>query len=85
MAKLKPRLLLVADVNDWVFIRTAGELQKYLKDFFEVSVITMDKRFDEDSFDHIYLFSWNILMTMKTKPKNPAKYSTGIRSHRAWR
>lgn len=79
----KPRLLLIADVPNWIFARHCRNLQRYLSDEFDITIEYQDQPYNEDNFDLIYPLEWNLV-----KPEqihNPAKYVTGIRSHVSWK
>lgn len=79
----KLRLLLIADVPNWIFARHCHTLERYLSDEFDIAIKYQGQPYNEDDFDLIYPLEWNLV-----KPEqihNPAKYVTGIRSHVSWK
>lgn len=79
----KPRILLIADVPNWIFSRHCAYLQRFLSDQFSFSVRCFGApRFKEEDFDLIYPLEWNLVPSGWIR--TPAKYVTGIRSHLLW-
>lgn len=78
----KPRVLLIADVPDWIFARHCDVLSRLLSDRFEFTIQFKGQEIYEDDFDLIYPLEWNLVP--KHKIYNPVKYITGIRSHLSW-
>jgi glycosyltransferase involved in cell wall biosynthesis len=78
----RPRILLVADVPNWIFERHARTLDERLGDEFDFTVIFKNQPFDEDAFDLIYPLEWWLVPPQQIR--TPAKYVTGIRSHCSW-
>lgn len=77
-----PRVLLIADVPNWIFERHCKMLQKYLSSEFDFDIKFMGEPYDENNYDLIYPLEWNLV-----KPElilHPEKYVTGIRSHLSW-
>jgi len=83
---MKPKILLIADVRDWIFERHCDYLSKLLgDDFIFVTSYHRDHfglNFDEDAYDLIYPLEFNLIHP--SKKRNPNKYVTGIRSHSSW-
>ncbi|HBY69101.1 MAG TPA: hypothetical protein DEG69_15950, partial [Flavobacteriaceae bacterium] len=82
----KPRILLIADVRDWIFERHCFYISDILKDHFLFNVSYHRENFgyyfDEDAYDLIYPLEFNLLHPNKNI--NPQKCVTGIRSHSSW-
>jgi phenylacetate-coenzyme A ligase PaaK-like adenylate-forming protein/glycosyltransferase involved in cell wall biosynthesis/GT2 family glycosyltransferase len=78
----RPRVLLIADVPNWIFARHCRALVDRLSDEFELTVICANEPFDEDAFDLIYPLEWNLVVPERIR--RPGKYLTGIRSHSSW-
>lgn len=81
-AATRPRILLIADVPNWVFHRHCQELTARLGDEFEFTTQFHGQPFDEDAFDLIYPLEWNMVLPQQVK--NPGKYVTALRSHVSW-
>jgi glycosyltransferase involved in cell wall biosynthesis/2-polyprenyl-3-methyl-5-hydroxy-6-metoxy-1,4-benzoquinol methylase/tetratricopeptide (TPR) repeat protein/GT2 family glycosyltransferase len=77
-----PRVLMIADVPNWIFERHARTLHALLNDEFDFTLGFQKKNFNEDDFDLIYPLEFNLIDAAKIR--NPAKYVTGIRSHLSW-
>ncbi|MGE3172040.1 MAG: glycosyltransferase [Planctomycetota bacterium] len=82
-AAAKPRVLLIADVPDWIFARHCRELSARLGDEFEFTTRCQGEPFDEDAFDLVYPLEWNLVDGREIR--DPGKYVTGVRSFTAWR
>lgn len=78
----RPRVLLVADVPNWIFARHCLMLKHHLSDEFDFTVIHRGQPFGEHDFDLIYPLEWNLVEPHLIH--DPAKYITGIRSHLTW-
>lgn len=79
---VRPRILLIADVPNWIFERHCLTLKSLLSDEFECTILYDNQPYEESSFDLIYPLEW-----YKVKAEaisNPRKYITGIRSHLVW-
>ncbi len=81
-APARPRVLLIADVPNWVFHRHCQTLTARLGAEFEFTTQFHGQPFDEDAFDLIYPLEWNMVLPQQVK--NPAKYVTALRSHVSW-
>lgn len=77
-----PRVLVIADVRNWIFERHALTLQALLADEFEIHVAYKGDPIDENGYDLIYPLEWNLVP--ETAIGNPSKWVTGIRSHVTW-
>jgi asparagine synthase (glutamine-hydrolysing) len=83
----KPRLLLIADVPNWIFERHCITLRRFLSDEFEFTIrydsqLFPNQQYDEADYDLVYALEW-----YKVKPeeiRDPMKYVSGIRSHLVW-
>ncbi|MCB9496116.1 MAG: asparagine synthase (glutamine-hydrolyzing) [Fibrobacteria bacterium] len=78
----RPRILIVADVPNWIFERHARTLQKALADEFEIDVAFQGQGIDESRYDLVYPLEWNLVPPEEIG--NPRKWITGIRSHISW-
>lgn len=78
----RPRVLVIADVPNWIFERHARTLQGLLADEFEITVQYHTDSFDETVWDLIYVMEFGLVpfdrITM------PWKYVTAVRSHVSW-
>jgi len=83
---MKPKILLIADVRDWIFQRHCYYISEILGDDFIFNVSyhreNYGYHFDEDAYDLIYPLEFNLLHPQKEV--NYKKYITGIRSHSSW-
>ena len=79
---LKPRLLIVYDVPNWIFERHARTLQSLLCDDFEIHRCLFTEPFDEDAWDLIYVMEFGLISDEQVM--QPWKYVTGVRSHVSW-
>ncbi len=78
----KPRILLIADVPNWIFERHCLNLKRLLSDEFEFTIVYDNQPYDEADYDLIYPLEW-----YKVRPeaiRDPMKYVSGIRSHLVW-
>ena len=78
----RPRILLLADVPNWIFARHCRMLQRYLSDEFDFTIRFMGDRFNEEDFTLIYPLEWVVIEPGTIR--DPRKYITGIRSHLWW-
>ncbi|MGD0813047.1 MAG: glycosyltransferase [Verrucomicrobiota bacterium] len=78
----KPRVLLLADMPNWIFERHAKTLHLFLRDEFEFTMGFRGENYDEDNFDLIYPLEFHVVDAERIR--DPRKYVTGIRSHAAW-
>jgi|GEM_PF-39204 len=79
---VRPHILLLADVPNWIFERHCLTLRRLLSDEFDFTIKYDNDHFEENDYDLIYPLEW-----YKVKPdqiRNPDKYVTGIRSHLVW-
>ena len=78
----RPRVLVIADVPNWIFERHARTLQVLLRDEFDITVQYHTEPFDEATWDLIYVMEFGLVpfgrITM------PWKYVTAVRSHVSW-
>jgi len=82
-ANTRFRILLIADVPNWIFARHCKMLQLFLSDRFQFTIKIMGDSYREDDYDLIYPLEWNLIP--RDQIKTPAKYVTGIRSHLSWK
>lgn len=78
----KPRLLLIADVPNWIFDRHAQTLKKLLAADFAIEIAYQYQPYDEQAYDLIYPLEWNLVTPNQMRRRE--KYVTGIRSHISW-
>lgn len=77
----RPRILLLADVPDWIFARHSQTITELLSDKFSFTTKYSGQKYDEYDYDLIYVLAFN---NRGLKVQNPSKYVAGIRSHRSW-
>jgi glycosyltransferase involved in cell wall biosynthesis len=77
-----PRILLIADVQNWVFDYHSQILKRYLSNAFQFEIKYRNQPFNEEEYDLIYPLEFDMVNPMAIK--NPMKYVTGIRSHVSW-
>jgi glycosyltransferase involved in cell wall biosynthesis len=82
IALQRPRMLIVADVPNWIFDRHAHKLKTDLLGTFDSDIVYSGQPFDEDHYDLIHSLEWNLVPLDQIK--TPAKWITGIRSHITW-
>jgi FkbM family methyltransferase len=80
--KGKPRVLLIADVPNWIFARHCRMLERFLGGRFDFTLQCQGQPVAEDNFDLIYPLEWNLVPPQQIR--TPAKYVTGVRSHLSW-
>jgi glycosyltransferase involved in cell wall biosynthesis len=78
----RPKILLIPDVPNWIFDRHAKMLQSLLQDEFDFSVRNRGELYNEDDYDLIYPFEYN--MVQPEQIRRPEKHVTGIRSFVSW-
>ena len=78
----RPRILLVADVPNWIFHRHCQELTARLGSDFAFTTKFAGEPFNEADFDLIYPLEFNLVDPACIG--DPRKYITGIRSHCTW-
>ena len=78
----KPRVLLIADVPDWIFARHCKMLERFLGDEFAFTVQYMGRPIQESEYDLIYPLEFNLMPPEQIT--RPSKWVTGIRSHTSW-
>ncbi len=79
---LRPRVLVIADVPNWIFERHARTLQQVLGDEFDITVQYHTDAFDERAWDLIYVMEFGLVPAAKITM--PWKYVTALRSHVSW-
>ncbi len=80
--RVKPRILAIADVPNWIFERHARTLQAALGDEFEIVVQYHTETFDESAWDLIYVLEFGLVPADRITM--PWKYVTALRSHVSW-
>ena len=78
----KPRVMLMADVPNWIFARHCRVLTERLSDDFEFELKLQGETYDESKYDLLYPLEFNLIP--REQIRTPAKYVTGIRSHLSW-
>ena len=78
----KPRVLLIADVPNWIFERHCQIIKEKLQDEFEFTLKYRGEPYEEGAYDLIYPLEWNLVHPSQIQ--EPKKYVTGIRSHLSW-
>ncbi len=78
----RPKIIIIADVPNWIFDRHAHKLKNELSDSYDIDIAYMGQAFDEASYDLIHPLEWNLVPLEQIK--NPRKWITGIRSHISW-
>ena len=82
MTALKYRILIIIDVENWIFHKHALFLQESLRDRFSISIQTQNLPVNEVEWDLIYPLEWNLSVNILKRDKS--KWVTGIRSHISW-
>lgn len=72
---MAPKLLLVADIQGWIFERHCFELKKRLSDEFDIEIGYRGQNFDQKRYDLIYAMEYGCL----PNPRHPEKTVAGIR------
>jgi glycosyltransferase involved in cell wall biosynthesis len=78
----KPRILIVADVRNWIFDRHAHVLQEGLRNSFDIDIAYMGSPIDEGRYDLIHPLEWHVVPLRQIHTRS--KWVTGIRSHVSW-
>ncbi len=78
----RPRILLVADVPNWIFHHHCQELSARLGSDFTFTTKFAGEPFNEADYDLIYPLEFNLVDPACIG--DPRKYITGIRSHCTW-
>jgi glycosyltransferase involved in cell wall biosynthesis len=78
----RPRILLIADVPDWIFARHCQVLFGLLSDDFAFTLQYRGQPIAEDQFDLLYPLEWYLVPPAQIRM--PEKWVTGIRSHTMW-
>ena len=78
----RPRVLVIADVPNWIFERHARTLQQLLSDEFDMTVAYHTEPFDEVAWDLIYVMEFGLIPFERITM--PWKYVTAVRSHVSW-
>jgi len=78
----KPRVMLMADVPNWIFARHCQVIREALADDFEFDLKFQGQVYDESKYDLLYPLEFNLIP--RDQIRTPAKYVTGIRSHLSW-
>lgn len=78
----KPRVMLMADVPNWIFARHCKVLSQLLGDEFDFDIKLQGQSYNENDYDLLYPLEWNLIPAAQIR--TPAKYITGIRSHISW-
>ncbi len=78
----RPRILLLADVPNWIFHRHCQELTARLGSDFTFTTKFAGEPFNEADYDLIYPLEFNLVDPACID--DPRKYITGIRSHCTW-
>lgn len=78
----KPRVMMMADVPNWIFARHCRVLGQRLGDEFDFTLKFQGETYNEDDYDLLYPLEWNLIPAHLIR--NPAKYITGIRSVISW-
>ena len=81
-APKRPRVLLMADVPNWIFARHCKVLMDRLGSQFEFDLKLQGQSYNEADYDLIYPLEWNLIP--QNQIRTPAKYVTSIRSHTSW-
>jgi predicted O-linked N-acetylglucosamine transferase (SPINDLY family)/glycosyltransferase involved in cell wall biosynthesis len=78
----RPRILLVADVPNWIFARHCAVLMERLGSQFDFDLKLQGQTYNEADYDLIYPLEWYLIP--QNQIRTPAKYVTSIRSHTSW-
>jgi glycosyltransferase involved in cell wall biosynthesis/Tfp pilus assembly protein PilF/GT2 family glycosyltransferase len=78
----RPRIMLMADVPNWIFARHCRVLMERLGSEFDFELKLQGQPYNEDDYDLLYPLEWNLIPPNQIR--TPAKYVTSIRSHTAW-
>ena len=78
----RPRVMLMADVPNWIFARHCKVLMDRLGSQFDFDLKLQGQTYNEADYDLIYPLEWNLIP--QNQIRTPAKYVTSIRSHTSW-
>ncbi|AGX88144.1 glycosyltransferase [Candidatus Symbiobacter mobilis CR] len=78
----KPRIMLMADIPNWIFARHCQVLIQLLGNEFDFDLKFHGQSYNEDDYDLLYPLEWNLIPSSQIR--TPAKYVTSIRSHTSW-
>ena len=78
----RPRIMLMADVPNWIFARHCRVLMERLGSEFDFELKLQGQPYNEGDYDLLYPLEWNLIPPNQIR--TPAKYVTSIRSHTAW-
>jgi len=78
----RPRVMLMADVPNWIFARHCRVLMERLGSEFDFDLKLQGQGYNEADYDLIYPLEWNLIP--QNQIRTPAKYVTSIRSHTSW-
>ena len=78
----RPRVMLMADVPNWIFARHCKVLMERLGSQFDFDLKLQGQTYNEADYDLIYPLEWNLIP--QNQIRTPAKYVTSIRSHTSW-
>ena len=78
----RPRVMLMADVPNWIFARHCKVLMERLGSQFDFDLKLQGQPYNEADYDLIYPLEWNLIP--QNQIRTPAKYVTSIRSHTSW-
>ena len=81
-ALLRPRVMLMADVPNWIFERHCKVLMKMLGSQFQFDLKYKGQPYDEEDYDLLYPLEWSLIPSDQIR--TPEKYITSIRSHTSW-
>jgi hypothetical protein len=76
----RPRVMLMADVPNWIFARHCKVLMERLGSQFDFDLKLQGQTYNEADYDLIYPLEWNLIP--QNQIRTPAKYVTSIRSAR---
>ena len=78
----RPRIMLMADVPNWIFDRHCRVLMERLGSQFQFDLKYKGQPYNENDYDLLYPLEWSLISPDQIR--TPAKYITGIRSHTSW-
>jgi FkbM family methyltransferase len=81
-ASRRPRVMLMADVPNWIFARHCKVLMERLGSQFDFELKLQGQPYNEADYDLLYPLEWNLIP--QNQIRTPAKYVTSIRSHTSW-
>jgi glycosyltransferase involved in cell wall biosynthesis len=78
----RPRVMLMADVPNWIFERHCKVLMEKLGFKFQFDLKYKGQSYDEEDYDLLYPLEWSLIPSDQIR--TPEKYITSIRSHTSW-